>query len=563
MSELLYSIHDLFSSQGFLSTGGKSHYNIPLYQRGYKWQPKHVSKLLDDIYQFDHKDDKFYCLQNITIVPNENAYNVVDGQQRLTTLSLILNYLEEQELIKGKVGFPNNSIRRHSNKFINEVIFENLSTVLDTSWDDFIEKHPDYDHQDIYHMYAVLQSIDEWFGSRPGNLNSKRIPLDGADLIRAMLITRVVYEEGKKETDVKNIVRVNERRIKIGWVIDQTNNWWSQNEVLGFFSGLLSMQDKKLLLGLQFNFELHPINLLYFLYAQSIGESLSIEFYEEQNNQPIKLYRNIIKLHETLRDWFQDREIYHFLGYLIFQDKDTTDFIAIWKMWTQSADRKTFKQSLKSRIKKSLIDQGQLLDFRDTDFNWYKQNKEKLVQGLILMDLIHSLKNNQSRIPYAGFTKKANDIEHIFPQKPADPDDIESYVDFLNQHIVEGGKHRFKYSKLKKELNEEEFEIRVEAFISRITEGYKIHAIGNLVLLNSSLNRSISNSSYSYKRARIIDYYNRGNYIQPHTFHVFVRYFNDLENRNNDFEHWSQKDITDNSEAIALAIKGFFEEADV
>src|SRR5680860_480715 len=61
-----------------------------------------------------------------------------------------------------------------------------------------------------------------------GNLNSKRIPLDGADLVRAVLITRVAKEEGKREADIKNIVRVNERRVKIGWQLDQINNWWSE-----------------------------------------------------------------------------------------------------------------------------------------------------------------------------------------------------------------------------------------------------------------------------------------------------------------------------------------------
>ena len=43
----------------------------------------------------------FYCLQNITLVENEDGnYNVVDGQQRLTTLALLLSHLNESELVE-------------------------------------------------------------------------------------------------------------------------------------------------------------------------------------------------------------------------------------------------------------------------------------------------------------------------------------------------------------------------------------------------------------------------------------------------------------------------------
>ena len=71
------------------------YFNIPEYQRGYKWSAQSITKLLNDIDSFETNGDteKFYCLQNITIVCKEDKdgkeYNVVDGQQRLTTLSIL------------------------------------------------------------------------------------------------------------------------------------------------------------------------------------------------------------------------------------------------------------------------------------------------------------------------------------------------------------------------------------------------------------------------------------------------------------------------------------------
>lgn len=76
--------------------------SIPDYQRPYKWSPKNVNQLLDDI--FLNVDKSAYRLG--TIVINENfdsktntvKYNIVDGQQRTLTIYLIakalLNYLK-------------------------------------------------------------------------------------------------------------------------------------------------------------------------------------------------------------------------------------------------------------------------------------------------------------------------------------------------------------------------------------------------------------------------------------------------------------------------------------
>lgn len=74
-------------------------FNIPGYQRGYRWETKHVHALLKDILEFDSSSEPFYCLQPLVVVKNEDlsknsekvVYDVIDGQQRLTTLFLILH----------------------------------------------------------------------------------------------------------------------------------------------------------------------------------------------------------------------------------------------------------------------------------------------------------------------------------------------------------------------------------------------------------------------------------------------------------------------------------------
>lgn len=67
---------------------------VPSYQRGYRWQRVNVSDLLNDLYEFIHSDKETYSLQPLIVYDsNDNIYHVVDGQQRLTTISILLGYL--------------------------------------------------------------------------------------------------------------------------------------------------------------------------------------------------------------------------------------------------------------------------------------------------------------------------------------------------------------------------------------------------------------------------------------------------------------------------------------
>ena len=91
---------------------------IPSYQRGYRWEEQQVTDLLNDIYSFAIKknksDKEFYCLQPIVVrkcseniinlnelispLDNNIWYEVIDGQQRLTTIRILLTYLIKEHL---------------------------------------------------------------------------------------------------------------------------------------------------------------------------------------------------------------------------------------------------------------------------------------------------------------------------------------------------------------------------------------------------------------------------------------------------------------------------------
>lgn len=82
ISEL--KVYDLFF--------GNDKYEIPLYQRAYAWKEKEIEQLIEDIYDID-KNTKKYYLGSLIVAKNSHAYEVIDGQQRLTTLFIILKCL--------------------------------------------------------------------------------------------------------------------------------------------------------------------------------------------------------------------------------------------------------------------------------------------------------------------------------------------------------------------------------------------------------------------------------------------------------------------------------------
>jgi hypothetical protein len=69
---------------------------IPPYQRPYKWKEYHVTQLLDDIFEFTVLKNKTYRIGSIIIHEDKNSIkNIVDGQQRLITISLLLLLLKK------------------------------------------------------------------------------------------------------------------------------------------------------------------------------------------------------------------------------------------------------------------------------------------------------------------------------------------------------------------------------------------------------------------------------------------------------------------------------------
>ena len=77
-------------------------YNIPIFQRGYAWGKDEIECLLEDILN-SYGD---YFIGTVTVEEKENCLLLIDGQQRLTTLYLILCLIcDDKSFLENKLKF--------------------------------------------------------------------------------------------------------------------------------------------------------------------------------------------------------------------------------------------------------------------------------------------------------------------------------------------------------------------------------------------------------------------------------------------------------------------------
>lgn len=603
MSDLVRSVSEIFND----SQLKQIYYNIPDYQRGYEWGENNVRLLLEDLKKFLNKiyisdtdkflDDKlFYCLQHITIISKDNGeyYNVVDGQQRLTTIAIILAYFGKADLLKGKLKY---SSREDTGEFLNNEIFTRKY------WEQN-DKEEDVKHKDEFYIRAAANMVQTWDKEQTwnsnqrkryieillnrtklivnvvsgneemifANINGAKAELDGADLLRAVQITHSSKEK-YEITHSDNSNEVNEYRVKMGMLLDEINNWCGQKDVRTFLGRFLKDDsfDKS-----GFNEKLYPINYLYrMMYEMHPDNNMPFEFRFFEYGLDIKgngvgddnweMYIELKRIYGFVRDWYESDEIYHYLSYLFSNFKSKVNFVAIYKTWENSKGKLSFITELKKEISKYILEiyssdgenneepakEKLKNDLANLSFSWY-HNKESLVKILILLDVIYSCKSKY-RLPINYFVSKGEDIEHIGCQTPNEEDlnNREKWLEYikkLNDYKFDIDKGRLDewWEKL---LKEQEVIDDVTSNIIDELNSYGLNSIGNLVLLHSSQNRSYRNASFNTKKSIIIeDYYNNKYSIRPYTLKAFS---------SNHTSMWTLEDIKKSTETLAHDIIDF------
>ena len=169
---------------------------IPLYQRPYSWEDEQVIDLIEDLISaFSSKKDK-YLIGNMIFHHENDKLNIVDGQQRTTTLALILKVINESSY---KLEFLNQKLNSLSYKSI----VDNYK-LIQSRFKNYEEKKTDFSRficEKVMITYIKANTLDEAFMLFDSQ-NTRGKPLDRKDLLKVHHI-RFINSYQKQKTVAK------------------------------------------------------------------------------------------------------------------------------------------------------------------------------------------------------------------------------------------------------------------------------------------------------------------------------------------------------------------------
>lgn len=153
---------------------------IPIYQRPYKWQTRHVQQLLQDL-QYHWANHIVYRIGTVVFHQEKDGYDIVDGQQRLITLSLILSVLgkgQDCALLQQKLLHSESQYRVIENhQFIQNYVQQNLSNSQQAE----LSKYILHTAEMVCFNLTQLDEAFQFFDSQ----NAYGKPLEAYDLLKA------------------------------------------------------------------------------------------------------------------------------------------------------------------------------------------------------------------------------------------------------------------------------------------------------------------------------------------------------------------------------------------
>lgn len=578
MAELIYNVKGIFSIDNFencLIEYDANNYHIAAYQRGYKWSSDKdgaVTVLLNDLFDafkaFENHERKEYYLQYITLKKNieKRHLEVIDGQQRLTTLTIFLSIcslkLEIENIAINKLDY---AIRAN---FFTDYIYnrDNLTRLLELEWDEnegliFADSNS-INTQDVFYLFNAAKKINKFISDESfinkldafynfilnnvkiivnavdhissekvfSNLNSNKVPLTESELIKGLLLTKFSRLKTKGE-EKKHFREILEMRMSLGRNWDEITRWGNQPDINTFFfkeeEGMYSLL---LLVAVSIGYE--PIK------KSNSNHYPLFNFYHKYGKTDI-VYEQLLKIHNILNDWFQNDDTYNLLGFLFFakgSNKEIKDFLP----------ELAFNKSL---LLDKLITYVKAILPNSVEDLLYANNQDNEIHRVLLALNVFS-PGSSKRFNYHRFIVEKWTLEHIFPQTPEGKGqklkdkDKELIIEMLGERAT---------AKIIKLLKKEERDgIEKEIYQTALKETKSLNSIGNMCLLTDKDNISNGCGFFDDKRTNILARIRKGSFVPKHTFDVFSKMV--FDTKPGDFERWTNENIQDHKAKIELAI---------
>lgn len=534
---------------------GKGSFRIPTYQRGYRWTQDEVEKLLNDIYEFstdETNSSEYYCLQPIVVKKfKEGWYRIVDGQQRITTISLILGAIPVSENLQkdSKIIIEYEVAHNDLDQY-----YKNEAEKVIKNWKNSEAKNK-LKESLLYYTKVIWYELDKDEEEHKvfERLNVGKIPLTSAELIKATLLNS------------KNFTRDSElSKIQLALQWDEVEHTLQDDAFWCF----LSNDTDKTSTRIDRIFELYygkfdaRRNIFEIFKEKSKGK------YQEEWNKIYNFFRRNV-------DLFNDPQAQGLTGFVYYYTESPAEIKEIFfdEIKNDLRNKKGIIEKLKENCRKRI--KGEDIEKYIEELRYGDHNKE--IKEILLLANIGKAAFDGNQFPFERFKINKNgdtdekidyDIEHISSQTENDlSNEKEKFIYLLSLLVAYSNEinrnNELEIESLKEKYDDDKIDAWAWKHLSELYKGYNIikpedldiekpedlkksdlkkikdifnkndickkyiddddidtDAIGNLVLLDSKTNRSYKNKVFVLKKDCI---FKSKNFIPPLTMCAFMR----------------------------------------
>lgn len=534
---------------------------IPSYQRGYRWTEQQVKDLLNDVNEFepqellDSKEKTWYCLQPLVVRKMEEKdsrldscldkndwYEVIDGQQRLTTIYIILKSIDKD----GHFPSIQYQTRPNSSEFLKKI---NSMTDSDSSNIDFhfmllTKKVVEEKKKDLKDFTNKLKDSCKviWYETQDDayevfkRLNSGKISLSNAELVKALFLKDNNFSGMNADALCLKQLEMAGEWDRIEQTLHDNSFWFFINPEpedarfnctrIDFLLEMILRCEKNDKKEFKYDIENELKQNDYFIFS-TYSEYIAKEGWENQ-------WRSIQKFFRIMKAWYDDRGLYHYVGYLMNLKGSDKMKMLQELLYEAEKPKDKFLFALIERCQHSLgiDDKHQEVHFDNWEYGRNDDN-DKIHNVLLLFNLATT--QNQisevSRYPFDKHFEAAQrkwSLEHIHAQNEKKAnwdkdnlDKIKGYLETISVDGIDDLKKQMKDKITSDEIDDDTYRAIMGAFMGKpITKQEKDGKITfssdfekddhltNMALLQGDKNAAFNNKLYPEKRAKLAEYEN-------------------------------------------------------
>jgi hypothetical protein len=520
---------------------------VASYQRGYRWGEVEVRRLLDDIWG---SRDRPYYLQPVVVKRYGEEWELVDGQQRLTTLFLIFQYMKAEGLQSSGADYR----LRYETRVDSAAYLEEL------------DPERSQENIDFFHIHEAYRCIAAWFDDHGNRRQYVANKFYGALFEQV----RVIWYEAASDLDAATLfTRLNVGRIPL------TDAELVKALLLSHSRGSIGVTDRALEIAAQWDVierDLRDLELWAFITGKEAPDPTHISLLldtiaggptgrgrlpfhtfetlrERIEADPQEFWNEVVDLHSLVLGWFESRGLFHKIGFLIARRTSFSELIELSK----DKPKSRFEAELDRLIRDDLM----LSEAELRDMSYYS---DKASRALLLMNIetVRRRKHSSERYSFREHAIGQWSLEHVHAQNAERLNRAEQWQEWLRLHrralvaLDEIGQAE-KEPVLgmvdevlaKPAIAEADFrplELQLTELLSVGADSSDggVDSIANLALLDGGDNSALSNSVFAVKRAAVLDRDRRGSYIPVCTRNVFLKYYSPADEHQMYF--WSPQD---------------------